>query len=218
MIITVGGIKGGTGKTTIAVNICIAIALAKKDVLLVDADDQGTATDFSALRAQQGEDLVSYTTIQLSGKSVREQVLRLKDKFDFIVIDTGGRDTTSQRAALSVSDVLFIPLAPRSFDVWTIDLISSLIEEIIVINPSLRAFSFLNRADVRGSENSIAQDILNEKHNISMIPIVISNRKAFSDTCAVGKSVMENPKKNKKAFQEFKELINFIFESSANKI
>lgn len=90
MIITVGGIKGGTGKTTIAVNLGIALALASKDVLLVDADDQGTATDFAALRNQQGETLVSYTSIQLAGKAVREQVLKLKDKFNWIIIDTGG--------------------------------------------------------------------------------------------------------------------------------
>ena len=71
MIITVGGIKGGTGKTTIAVNLAIELTKAHQDVLLIDADDQGTATDFSALRDQQGEGLVSYTSIQLSGKTVR---------------------------------------------------------------------------------------------------------------------------------------------------
>lgn len=210
MIITVGGIKGGTGKTTIAVNLGIALALASKDVLLVDADDQGTATDFAALRNQQGETLVSYTSIQLAGKAVREQVLKLKDKFNFIIIDTGGRDTTSQRAALSVSDILLIPLAPRSFDMWTIDLISRLIEEIAVINPALQAFSFLNRADVRGHENMTAQEILSEKDNITMLPVVISNRKAFSDACALGKAVVENIKKNQKASLEIENLINFV--------
>jgi chromosome partitioning protein len=210
MIITVGGIKGGTGKTTIAVNLGIALALASKDVLLVDADDQGTATDFAALRNQQGETLVSYTSIQLAGKAVREQVLKLKDKFNCIIIDTGGRDTTSQRAALSVSDILLIPLAPRSFDIWTIDLISRLIEEIAVINPALQAFSFLNRADVRGHENMTAQEILSEKDNITMLPVVISNRKAFSDACALGKAVVENIKKNQKASLEIENLINFV--------
>ena len=210
MIITVGGIKGGTGKTTIAVNLGIALALASKDVLLVDADDQGTATDFAALRNQQGETLVSYTSIQLAGKAVREQVLKLKDKFNCIIIDTGGRDTTSQRAALSVSDILLIPLAPRSFDIWTIDLISRLIEEITVINPALQAFSFLNRADVRGHENMTAQEILSEKDNITMLPVVISNRKAFSDACALGKAVVENIKKNQKASLEIENLIKFV--------
>lgn len=210
MIITVGGIKGGTGKTTIAVNLAIELAKANKDVLLIDADDQGTATDFAALRDLQGEGLVSYTSIQLSGKTVREQALKLKDKFDCIVIDTGGRDTTSQRAALSISHLLLIPLAPRSFDVWTLELISSLVEEIATINPALKAFSFLNRADVRGNENANAQEIIAEKENIEVLPIVISNRKAFSDSCAMGKAVSEHAKKDPKALLEIQYLSNFI--------
>lgn len=210
MIITIGGIKGGTGKTTISVNLAVELAIAGKDVLLVDADDQGTATDFSVLRNQQGEAIASYTSIQLSGKSVREQVVKLKNKFDYIVIDTGGRDTTSQRAALSVSDVLLVPLAPRSFDVWTLDLISVLIEEIYTINPSLKAFSILNRADVRGNENDMAQNIIAEKKSIEVLPIVICNRKAFSDACAEGKAVSEHSKKDKKALSEIHNLVSFV--------
>ena len=41
---------------------------------------------------------------------MRTEVLELAPKYDHVIIDTGGRDTTSQRAALSVSDILLIPL------------------------------------------------------------------------------------------------------------
>ena len=47
MIVVCGGIKGGSGKTTVANHLlCVIRALAGYDVLLVDADDQETATDF----------------------------------------------------------------------------------------------------------------------------------------------------------------------------
>ena len=49
-IITVGGIKGGSGKTTTAINITIALSNLSNDVLLVDADDQESATDFTNWR------------------------------------------------------------------------------------------------------------------------------------------------------------------------
>jgi chromosome partitioning protein len=45
MIYTIGGIKGGCGKTTIATNLTILMAAEGRDVLLVDADDQETVTD-----------------------------------------------------------------------------------------------------------------------------------------------------------------------------
>ena len=72
------------------------------------------------------------------------------DKFKNIIIDTGGRDTTSQRAALSVADVLLIPFVPRSFDVWTLEKVSALVAEMKTINPNLKAYAFINRADPRG--------------------------------------------------------------------
>jgi hypothetical protein len=42
-IVNVGGTKGGVGKTTIAVNLAIARALAGRDVWLIDGDRQGAA-------------------------------------------------------------------------------------------------------------------------------------------------------------------------------
>ena len=57
-----------------------------------------------------------------------------------------------------------------------------------------------------------AQEILSEKDNITMLPVVISNRKAFSDACALGKSVVENIKKNQKASLEIENLINMVLQ------
>ncbi|MGH6916933.1 MAG: ParA family protein, partial [Geminicoccaceae bacterium] len=47
-LIAVGNLKGGTGKSTIAVNLACALRAADRTVALVDADPQGTATDWHA--------------------------------------------------------------------------------------------------------------------------------------------------------------------------
>jgi chromosome partitioning protein len=49
MIINVGGIKGGTGKTIVATNLSVWLSKKKMDVLLVDADEQETSKDFPPL-------------------------------------------------------------------------------------------------------------------------------------------------------------------------
>jgi chromosome partitioning protein len=59
-------------------------------VLLVDADEQATATDFTALRTEQ-LGAPGYTPVALSGPTVRTQVLRLK--YGDIIVDASGRDT-----------------------------------------------------------------------------------------------------------------------------
>src|SRR3954449_7325076 len=156
VIIVVGGIKGGSGKTTLATNLSILRAQADRDVLLVDADDQETATDFTQLRNEKLEGKAGYTSIKLTGPAVRSQVQRLAAKYDDIIIDTGGRDTTSQRAALTIADVLLVPFVPRSFDVWTLEKVAALITEMGAANPGLCAHAFLNRTDPRGQDNDEA--------------------------------------------------------------
>ena len=136
MIYTIGGIKGGSGKTTIATNLVVMLYLKGRDVLFVDADDQETATDFTHWRNETLPDGVGYTAIQLANNAVRTEILKLKSKYDDIVIDTGGRDTTSQRAAMTVSDVLVVPFIPRSFDMWTLEKVARLIDEMMKFGSS----------------------------------------------------------------------------------
>jgi chromosome partitioning protein len=130
MIIVVGGIKGGSGKTTVATNLAVMRAADGHDVLLIDADDQETASDFTILRNERIPAGAGYTSIKLTGPAVRTETLRLAGKYGDIILDTGGRDTTSQRAALSVAHVLLVPFVPRSFDVWTLEKVSALVGEM----------------------------------------------------------------------------------------
>lgn len=47
MILTVGNVKGGVGKTTLAINLAIALTRSGRDALLIDGDEQGTAAAFT---------------------------------------------------------------------------------------------------------------------------------------------------------------------------
>lgn len=191
VIVTVGGIKGGSGKTTVATNLAVIRAAAGRDVLLVDADDQATASDFTMLRNQRLGADAGFTSIMLGGAAVRTETRRLCDKYDDIIIDTGGRDTTSQRAALTVSDVLLVPFVPRSFDVWTLESVSELIAEIRTVNPELAAFAFINRADPRGVDNAQAEDVIRDTPELTWLPARLGTRKAFGNAAAQGLAVTE---------------------------
>ena len=158
MITVVGGTKGGSGKSTVATNLTVMLAAAGRDVLLVDADDQETSTDFTAMRNETRPGGAGYTCVAVTGRNVLTEVKRLADKYQEVVIDTGGRDTASQRAALAICDTYLVPFAPRSFDVWTLDKVADLIEEARSINPDLRALAFINRADAQGKDNAEAAE------------------------------------------------------------
>jgi chromosome partitioning protein len=215
-IYTVGGIKGGSGKTTVATNLTVLLASDGRDVLLVDADDQETATDFTAWRNTNSEGRAGYTAIQLTGDAVRTEIRRLAAKYDDIVIDTGGRDTTSQRAAMTVSDLYLVPFVPRSFDVWTLERVVRLIEEMRPANPNLRAFAFLNRADPGGSDNAGAADYLKDATAIRFIETPLGARKAFANAAAEGKAVTELKRLDLKAEAEVRALYDFCRNVIAN--
>lgn len=212
MIIVVGGIKGGSGKTTVATNLAVMRSQEGRDVLLVDADDQETAYDFSILRNEKMADGAGYTCIKLTGPPVRTETLRLAKKYDDIIIDTGGRDTTSQRAALAVADLLLVPFVPRSFDVWTLEKVAGLVAEMQTANRKLKAVTFLNRADSRGTDNDDAAEVLQESATLSFIDTPLGTRKAFSNASAQGLAVTELRPEDPKAIEEMRVLGRYVFD------
>jgi len=210
VIIVIGGIKGGTGKTTVTTNLAV-LCKASGSVLLIDADEQETASDFSLLRQESKQGQLDYSTVQLRGAEVRDKTLRLRDQFDHILIDTGGRDTTSQRAALSIADVFLAPFIPRVFDMWTLNRVSDLVTEMRAVNPHLRACSFLNRAEARGSDNAAAAEVLSESQTLHFLDTSLGNRKAFANAAGQGLAVSELRPRDPKADGEMRALYQQLF-------
>lgn len=131
------------------------------------------------------------------------------------MIDTGGRDTTSQRAALSVANVYLVPFVPRSFDVWTLEKVAALIGEMRAANQELVAVTFLNRADPRGQDNNDAADALRETQELRFIDTPLGARKAFSNAAAHGLAVTELKPADAKAAEEIMALHRYVFDTRA---
>jgi chromosome partitioning protein len=140
MILVVGGTKGGSGKTLLATNLTVIRAQSGQDVLLIDADDQASATLFTRQREQRTEGKPLYTAMQSFEADVIAQVRSLASKYDDIIIDVGGRDTASQRAALAVAETLLMPFAPTSVDLWTDDKVITLLKDARPFNPDMRVY------------------------------------------------------------------------------
>jgi chromosome partitioning protein len=210
MILTVGGIKGGCGKSLISTNLTVIRSLISgQRVLLVDADEQGTAGDWTDHRTGLGV-ATPWTTIRLKANAVRTEVLKLSKNYDDIIIDCGGRDTASLRAALTVSDVFLVPFQPKSFDIWTTSKVSALVEEAKCLNEKLISYAFINCGCSRGSDNEDAKNILSKSDGLQMLPVVVGQRKAFSNATAEGLGVVETPG-DAKAIHEIKALHAAVF-------
>ena len=209
MIITVGSIQGGVGKSLISTNLTVMRAIKGGKVLLVDGDEQGTSGDWTDHRIGLGLN-TPWTTVRLKAAAVRTEVLKMSCDYDDIFIDCGGRDTASLRAALTVSDIFLVPFQPKSFDIWTISKVSELVADAKILNPKLIAYCFINCGGTRGHDNEDAMTILGKAEGLTLLPISIASRKAFSNATAEGMGVVEFGK-DRKATAEISNLHDSIY-------
>lgn len=210
MILVVGGIKGGSGKTTLATNLAVLRFQLGHNVLLVDADEQKSTSDWVEQRINLGNES-PWATIQLSGKYTHKQIKELSKPKDDVIIDVGGREVSTQRSVLMIADVFLIPFRPKSFDVWTSGKVNELISEAKHFNPKIKCFSIINQADYTGSDNKDAYEALSECTDLKCLPVFIGYRKSFSSAAAKGLGITELKPFDKKAIQEIKSLCDLIY-------
>ena len=210
MILVVGHIKGGVGKSTLTANIAASLAQGGADVLVIDGDEQASAATFAAIRSEL-ELPARFTTVQLQGAAIRQQARQLSSKYDEIVIDVGGRDTGSLCAALTVADVLLIPFQPRSVDLWAASQIAALAREAREVNERLKAYALLNIADAVGKDNDDAAGVLSGLDGVELLPGVVGRRKAFPNAFSAGLSVLEHQPRDTKACSELTCIVDALY-------
>ena len=136
-----------------------------------------------------------------------------QSKFDDIIIDAGGRDSTALRAALVLSDVLLVPFQPRSYDVWALNDIAALVDEARSVRDSLRAFAILNCADPgdASTDNAEAAAAVADVPQFEYLDTPIRRRKSFANAAGQGLSVLELKPADKKASSEMDALVKALF-------
>lgn len=216
MIILVGGEKGGTGKTTIATNLAARLKDSGADVLLVDTDKQGSASSWAAMREEQSH-IESIPTIQKFGNSIVSAINDLKNRYDHLIIDAGGRDSVELRAAMTVCDRLYIPLQASQFDIWTLGTMDKLVEQAKGFNPDILAYVIINRASPNPSVSEVleAQEMFNDFSHLKLSDVVVKDRIAYRKAARSGCSVSELPTPDSKAIEELNKLYDEVFYDKA---
>lgn len=216
MIIVIASIKGGTGKTTISTNLAIFRAQNASDVLLIDADSQKSAFDFSAVREEEGHS-PELTCSTIIGRSTGAELRKLAPKFDDIIVDVGGRDSSTLRSAILVADTLVVPFLPSQLDVWALDHMNNLIGEVLQLNENLRVVAFLNKVDTNTKVNlsEEASNFAAEFEHLKLTKITVGYRVAFRRAVADGLAVSElKNRKDLKANKEIQNLYKEVFKDA----
>ncbi|WP_334070745.1 ParA family partition ATPase [Burkholderia ambifaria] len=183
MIVALLNQKGGVGKTTIATHVAGELAMRGQSVILLDADPQGSALDWTQRRAQQGLPRL-FSTVGLARETLHQEAPELARRADHVVIDGPPRI-----AALAAERVL-IPVQPSPYDVWASAEMVALIREAQVFRPALRAGFVVNR---RVSTTVIGREARNALADqpLPALRSEVHQRIVFADSVAAGRLARE---------------------------
>lgn len=186
MIIGVLNQKGGVGKTTLSVNIAAALAHSGTRVLLIDADPQGSALDWSAAR----ESAPLFSVVGLPRASIHKEIGEIGKGYDHIVIDGPPRVTDLARSAIMASDVVLIPVQPSPYDIWAADEVVKLIHEAAVYKENLKSVFVVNR---KITNTAIGRDVGDAlaAYQLPVLATSVTQRVIYAEAAAQGKAVFE---------------------------
>ena len=189
MIIALLNQKGGVGKTTLALHLAGYWARQAKRVILVDADPQGSALDWSEQRAKEGLPRL-FGVIGLARDTLHREAPELARDARHLIIDGPPRIAGLMRSALLAADVVLIPAQPSPFDGWASGEMLKLIAEARIFRPQLIARFVLNRC---GARTLIARDTaeLLADHDPPALGATVGQRVSFADAARSGRLVSE---------------------------
>lgn len=213
MIVLIGGTKGGSGKSTICINIAACLAQQRLDFVLVDTDTQPSSAKWVG-RREEDRALPQVNCVQRTG-SVYQSVLDLEKRYGIVLIDAGGRESEELSSAMAAADKFYVPLRASQFDLETLSRLGQRIAITKGANPNLQTFAVLSQAPSSpfGNEIAEARDLLIDFPGISLSSQIIRERKVYRDSIPEGKGVVEM--KNNTAKAEIQLLVQEIFDHDA---
>lgn len=214
MIVLSGGEKGGTGKSTIATTLAAMAQSRGRDVLLVDADVQGTSTIWAEERAARGHE-PKVPCVPKVGRSFLSDVRDLATRYEVLVVDAGGRDSKELRAALVACDVFLTPVQPSHADAWTLERLEEMLSEVQHIKGDFRASVVLSRAMTNPMipETQETIELVQEYELLDWSGVALYERMAYRRALGLGLAPGEmGADTDAKAKNETEELYRYVFE------
>ena len=191
-VITIAQQKGGSGKTTLALNLAIEAVYRGRKVAVVDTDPQGSLGRWFMTRLEHNgtPDLELATA---SAWGVAYEVSKLAQNFDLVVIDTPPKADSDLRPALRVADLVIVPVAASHVDLWATEGVLDLARR--EKRPALITLNRIKSNTRLGQEIAVSAEQL----DASLATATLANRVAYAEAPGLGKAVREMPRANKAA-------------------
>ncbi len=182
-IIAVINQKGGTGKTTLALNL--AAGLARRGTThLVDADPQRSISQWVAMATD-----ASSLPMVLPPGSDAATISALARSHRYVVVDCPPAVQGEMVASVMRSvHVVLIPVLPSPIDLWaSVDMVAA-VEKAKQHNPGLLAYLVLNQLESRNALSRDMHEALAE-FDVPVLQAGMQRRAAYRSSAVEGTSV-----------------------------
>jgi chromosome partitioning protein len=184
--ITVLSRKGGSGKTTLSVNLALVAFLAGRKVLLADIDPQRSASDALRARAEPGPVLAEIN----AGKLFLTKSNAMREDFDYLFIDTPASPEADVAQAVNAADLCLVVGRPSFLDLAPIVRSAEAVRRLgkgglVVLNQA-----HTNKPEVAPVAFPEIMEALSFC-GLPIAPIGLRSREAFQKAMAHGRCVSE---------------------------
>lgn len=190
--------KGGSGKTTLTFCCAVAAQECGAKVLILDMDAQGTAESWYQDREAETPRLIRLEAGHLPQALEAARV----QQFDFVFLDTPGRDEPATAAAIRAADFCLVPCRPTPGDMKATPPTIATIKRL-----GKPAAFVLTQTAARGGR------LVEAEAGLSMLamvaPIRIVQRHAYQDAQGKGQGVTEFEPEGKAA-EEIRNLWQWV--------
>jgi chromosome partitioning protein len=207
MIISILNQKGGVGKTTLAVNLARAFTRQGKKTLLVDTDDQGSATQW---HVRANADLVDVAC--LATVTIEKDIQKYLSMYDYIFIDGIPRISPLTVMSVRMSNIVLIPVQPSPYDIWASeDIVRHAKDRQVITEGKLKVFFVVSR---KITNTNLSKEVTNELDKLELPTFVnsTSQRVAYATSVEKGLTVLDGEFYGTEACKEIEKIAQELWE------
>ncbi|MBZ0119140.1 MAG: AAA family ATPase [Sandaracinaceae bacterium] len=182
MIIAVANEKGGSSKSTLASSLAVEAVVRGFQTLVVDADPQGTLTEWSAVGTEEKRVL---PTVVAMGDQLRQQLPMLAGNYSLTFIDLPGRIAKRVAGALMVADLVLLPCGPSNADLWALQTTLGMIAEARELRPDMKIAAVITRKRPGTTAGREIRGAL-EGLGVSVLKTAMCLRETYADALGAG--------------------------------
>ena len=216
VIVAVGGIKGGVGKTTLSVNLAACAAQDGFDVLVIETDHERRNVERWCEARQSAQNVPHITQARKTGR-IGKDLLALADKYDVVIVDLGGYLSVEFTQAARVCHRLITPTEMSAFNEDTFEDLAGAIEGANADrNTPLSAYVIPARARGQAREANLRdlRSIFDGVPELTAGDHQLNSYVAYQDAEAAGLGIIELPNRDtptQKAQRQLRALYQEVF-------